>query len=139
MNLPAKPSPTVMLYGGLAVVALVALYFARKTVTGIVTGDNALTRNATNAAGEPVTAYQGVPVVGTLGAGTNYLLGGYPASIGQSLGGWWFDVFGPTYHVNAPVADDSADRFTIVDFGDNPNGVDLTPEEISRLRPRGGA
>lgn len=132
------PKSALYLYGGLAVGALVVLYLAKKTVTGIITGDNALTRNATNAAGEPVTAYQNVPVLGTLGAATNYVLGGYPATVGQSIGGWAFDLFGPQYHVNPPVADDAADRFTIVDFGDNPNGVDLTPEEISRLRPRGG-
>lgn len=59
---------------------------------GLVTGDNAITRNQTNAAGEKVTAYEGAGVLGTLGAAANSVSGGMFATWGQSLGGWFYDA-----------------------------------------------
>lgn len=128
-----------MLYGGLALGAVALLYvtgrFAVKTAAGIVSGDNALTRNATNAAGEPVSAYQGVPVLGTLGAGANYLSGGHLASFGESIGGWAFDTFGPRSDLSlAPsISYPTQGTFNYSDV------VNISDEEIARLRPRGGA
>jgi hypothetical protein len=62
---------------------------------GVLTGNNAVTENATNAAGEATTAYQGAGIVGTVGAATNAASGGVLASIGESIGGTLFDWFGP--------------------------------------------
>lgn len=80
-----------------AVVGLV-YYAGRKVVTeaaGLVTGNNAITQNQTNAGGETVTAYQNAGILGTLGAVANSASGGILASAGESLGGWLFDKFGP--------------------------------------------
>ena len=65
------------------------------TAGGIWTGDNAVTRAATNAAGERVTAYEGAGVLGTVGAATNAASGGVLASIGQWLGGKVYDWTNP--------------------------------------------
>ena len=59
---------------------------------GIVTSNNTLTQNATNSSGEKVTAYQGVPVLGTIGAATNTLSGGYLADFGGWLGRTTYDL-----------------------------------------------
>lgn len=74
-------------------ISLVAEYGA-----GYATGRNAITETATNASGERTTAYQGAGIFGTLGAGVNAILGGVPASVGETLGGWVFDAFGPKGH-----------------------------------------
>lgn len=66
-------------------------YVADATI-GAVTGDNALTRGATNSDGTPQTAYQGVPVVGTLGAAANAASGGYLADFGGWLGRKTYDL-----------------------------------------------
>lgn len=58
---------------------------------GLLTGNNALTEGATNAAGDPVSAYEGAGVLGTLGAGVNAVSGGVYASIGEWLGGRVYD------------------------------------------------
>ena len=62
---------------------------------GLLTGDNALTNSAKDADGNKVTAYQGVPVVGTLGAAANAASGGYLASLGGWLGRSTYDLFNP--------------------------------------------
>lgn len=59
---------------------------------GAITGNNAITRAATNAGGESVTAYQGAGVLGTLGAGANAASGGMFASLGQWVGGKVYDL-----------------------------------------------
>lgn len=59
---------------------------------GIVTSNNALTYNATNSSGDKVSAYTGVPVVGTLGAATNALSGGYLADLGGWIGRKTYDL-----------------------------------------------
>lgn len=61
------------------------------TAAGVLTGNNAITQNATNAAGEKTTSYEGAGVLGTLGASTNAILGGVPASIGEWIGGAIYD------------------------------------------------
>ena len=62
---------------------------------GLLSGNNALTKNATNAAGERVTAYQGAGPVGTIGAAANAASGGVLASIGQWIGQKAADLFLP--------------------------------------------
>lgn len=99
----AKQSPANLAMGA-GVLIVVAYVLARQAVkdvadgaASIVTGDNIITQNQTNAAGETVTAYQGAGVLGTLGAVANSASGGVLASIGEKLGGWTFDLFGPKY------------------------------------------
>lgn len=79
----------------LALAAGAGLWFMSRNVGGLVTGNNSITQTATNAAGQPVTAYQGAGVVGTIGAATNAASGGMLASIGERIGGWVFDAFNP--------------------------------------------
>lgn len=95
---------------GVVLILGVVYYLGKKTIkdtadvaASIVSGDNAVTRNQTNASGEKTDAYVGKGVVGTLGAGANSASGGWFASVGESLGGWAFDLFGPSYNPNAPV------------------------------------
>lgn len=85
----AKQSPvTLAIAGG---VVLVLGYLVVKEVAkagaGLVSGNNAITRNQTNAAGEKVTAYEGAGVLGTVGAATNSASGGVLASVGEWIGG----------------------------------------------------
>ena len=77
-----------------------AINAATDVAAGIVTGDNALTQNATDASGAPVSAYQGAGIVGTVGAATNAASGGTLASIGSWIGITTYDLFHP-----APAAD----------------------------------
>jgi hypothetical protein len=56
---------------------------AAKSAVGIVSGDNALTHG---------TPYENKGVVGTVAAAANRASGGYLQSIGESLGGWVYDV-----------------------------------------------
>lgn len=60
---------------------------------GLLSGNNALTQNATNASGQPTTAYVGQGAVGTLGAATNAVSGGYLASAGEWLGSTAYNLF----------------------------------------------
>lgn len=53
---------------------------------GLLTGDNAITTGART------DAYQGAGIIGTLGAGTDRVLGGVPSRIGETLGGWIYDI-----------------------------------------------
>jgi hypothetical protein len=74
---------------------LVVYYIARKVlpqVGGLVSGNNAITQNQTDASGQPVTAYQGAGVAGTLGAAFNSASGGVLASIGEWIGGKLADL-----------------------------------------------
>lgn len=97
----AKQSPINLAIG--AGVVLFALYYlGRQAIAevanvagGVLTGNNVITQNQHNAAGETVTAYQDAGVLGTLGAAANSTSGGVLASTGEAIGGWLFDVFGP--------------------------------------------
>lgn len=80
---------TVLIVAG-TVAVIVLFYFAKKqaaavvdTAGGILSGNNALTAG---------TAYDGWGFLGTLGAGTNAVLGGAPNAIGEWLGGKAFDL-----------------------------------------------
>jgi hypothetical protein len=59
---------------------------------GLVTGNNVITQSATNSTGDRVTAYEGVPVLGTLGAATNALSFGYLADFGGWIGRKTYDL-----------------------------------------------
>lgn len=71
---------------------------------GILSGDNSLTRGATNAAGQPVTAYAGAGVIGTLGAAANAASGGYLATFGEWLGVKIYDLTSGAPQAADPVA-----------------------------------
>lgn len=84
------------LAGAVVLVLGVVYYLARKTVKevaetagGVISGNNAVTQNQTNASGEKVSAYEGAGVAGTVGAVFNSASGGVLASIGQTIGGWF--------------------------------------------------
>lgn len=83
---------------GIAGVVFVVWYFKKQAkealdaAAGLVTGDNAITKNQTNLSGEKLTDYEGKGVLGTLGAAANSISGGSLASLGQWLGGKTFDV-----------------------------------------------
>lgn len=62
-------------------------------VDGALSGDNTLTRTATNSKGEQTTAYAGAGVLGTLGAAANKISGGTLATFGEWLGGKAADAF----------------------------------------------
>lgn len=101
---------TATKYGTLALVGFVGavvVYYAAKQfagiAAGIATGDNALTRNQTDAEGNSTDAYVNKGVVGTVAAGANSVSGGVFASIGSKLGEWAFEAFGPKVDINAPV------------------------------------
>ena len=63
-----------------------------ETAVGLVSGNNTLTEHATNADGTPQTAYQGVPVLGTMGAAANAVSGGYLSEFGGWLGRKTYDL-----------------------------------------------
>lgn len=63
-----------------------------KGLKNLASGDNALTQNAENAAGEKVTAYEGHGIPGTLGAAANWASGGRFASAGEWMGGNAYDL-----------------------------------------------
>lgn len=94
----SKQNP-LMVAAGAALVLGVVYFLARKTLqdvaevgAGLATGNNAITRNQTNAAGEKVDAYEGAGVVGTAGAAANSVSGGFLATAGQKVGGWLYDI-----------------------------------------------
>lgn len=82
--------------GAVAEAASTAASATVDAAAGIATGNNAVTQNATNAAGEKTTAYQGAGVLGTMGAATNAVLGGAPASLGEWIGGKVFEITHPS-------------------------------------------
>jgi hypothetical protein len=104
MRLPAI-DPKLALIGAGLIVGGYLLWKATQVAKGIVTNDNALTRSATDANGNAVTAYKEttVPVVGTLGAAANAASGGYLASFGEWLGNTTFDVLHPHAFDNNPT------------------------------------
>lgn len=57
------------------------------TITGLATGNNAITQSART------TAYQGAGVLGTLGATFDHLSGGNLSQFGEWLGGKTYDLF----------------------------------------------
>ena len=63
------------------------------TAAGIVTGNNAMTQNQTDADGIKTTAYEGMGVLGTLGAAANSVSGGWFASAGSWIGSSAYDLF----------------------------------------------
>lgn len=139
MNPLAGRSTNELILIGLGALAVVYFggKFALKTAGGLVSGNNVITQNQTNAAGQAVTAYQGAGVFGTLGAAANSASGGYLSSFGETLGGWAFDAFGPRTDLSlAPSLANAAYHDRTFDYTDI---VPLTDIEISRLRPRGGA
>jgi hypothetical protein len=75
---------------GLGVAAFI-LYKVGGTLGGLLSGKNSLTKNATDWNGNPVTAYDSVPVLGTLGAAANAVTGGALASVGEAIGSVAFD------------------------------------------------
>jgi hypothetical protein len=87
-------------------VAILAVYFigrqAVAAVGGAISGNNALTENQTDMAGNRVDAYKGAGIPGTLGAAANTASGGVLATLGEHLGSWAFDIFGPKVDINAP-------------------------------------
>jgi hypothetical protein len=92
----AEKAETAIIVGGLVVVSLVAVYLLKKAagVTGgILSGNNALTNNQTDAQGNTVTAYQNAGVFGTAGAAANTASGGVLASAGEYIGGKLADWF----------------------------------------------
>jgi hypothetical protein len=95
-NLGQVEGAGVLVAAAVAGLALWAVYhYGKKAATGILTGDNALTRNAVDWNGNRETAYQGVPVLGTLGAGANAATGGALASVGDWLGSTFYDATHP--------------------------------------------
>lgn len=81
---------------GAAVILGVVYFIVKKTLgaavdtaAGALTGNNAITKNATNASGERVTAYEGAGILGTLGAATNAVSGGTLASLGEKISSWF--------------------------------------------------
>lgn len=78
-----------------AAVICVGIYLLSKltgVAGGVLSGDNALTQNATDSNGNRVTAYQGAGVLGTAGAAANTVSGGYLATFGTWLGGKAYDL-----------------------------------------------
>lgn len=102
-----KVDQKVLIYGGAALLGVAVVYFAGKQLAdlagGALSGDNALTRSQTDADGNATDAYVGKGAVGTAGAIVNTATGGFAATLGQKLGGWAFDLFGPKVDINAPV------------------------------------
>lgn len=99
-------TPETVLIGAGVLVGGFLLYKAAQAVpaaaaavvdvaSGIVTGNNAVTQNQTNAAGEQTTAYQGGGILGTMGAAANSASGGWLATAGENLGGWIYDTTHP--------------------------------------------
>ena len=85
----------IIALAGVATLGLVGVWLFKGPGAGLLSGDNALTRSATNADGERVTAYEGAGPLGTLGAAANAASGGYLSSFGQWLGGKAADLFQP--------------------------------------------
>lgn len=85
---------------------------------GLLTGNNAITQNQTDASGNPVTAYQGAGVAGTLGAAANSVSGGTLASFGDWIGGKVYDLFNSS---TTPAASSSGQTSTANSSGTTPS------------------
>jgi hypothetical protein len=87
-------------YAVIGIVGVLVLFYVLKKILpvagGLVTGNNVITANQTDASGQPVDAYQGAGVLGTLGAATNSASGGILASIGEWIGGKAADLTLPS-------------------------------------------
>lgn len=102
MNIDKALDNPLKLALGAALIIGVVYYLGRKTIknvasaaSGIISGNNVVTQNQTNASGEKVTAYEGKGVLGTIGATANTVSGGALASLGQKIGSGLFSIFGP--------------------------------------------
>lgn len=115
--------------GIIAVTGIVVLYMGYKAVkgaasaavnagAGLLTGDNAITQNQTDASGNPVTAYEGAGVAGTLGAAANSVSGGTLASLGDWIGGKVYDLFNGS---STPAASSSGQTSTANASGTTPS------------------
>ena len=117
----ALDKQTVYIAAGVLGVALVAAYLLKKTAAGMLTGNNALTQNAKDANGNPVTAYQNAGVLGTVGAATNAASGGVLASAGQWIGEKLFNAThsdpaaAPSTSATVPVAYQIPKDFGVID------------------------
>lgn len=65
-----------------------------ETTTGLWTGNNAITENART------DAYKNMGPIGTIGAATDRVTGGYLSQFGEWLGGKAADIFQPSYNPN---------------------------------------
>lgn len=89
LNTEAAKWATIVAVGAAAVwligrkTATEATEAAAEVVTGIVTGDNALTKD---------TPYEGAGILGTLGSAFNKASGGIFQRWGEALGGWTYDL-----------------------------------------------
>lgn len=99
-NLTKNPYTGLVIAG--AVAALVVYYIIKNSAgavasaaSGVLSGNNALTQG---------TDYQGAGVLGTLGAATDKVGGGIFSSIGESIGGGLYSLFGTDYNPNAPAS-----------------------------------
>jgi hypothetical protein len=105
----SKQNP-LMLAGGVVLIIGVLYYLTSKTIkdvasgaAGVLSGNNAITQNQTNASGQKVTAYEDAGVLGTLGAAFNSLSGGTLSTIGQNthnsftdaVDGWVYSLLNP--------------------------------------------
>lgn len=76
----------LMLGGAVLVGGVFLASKAQKTVAGIVTGDNAITKG---------TVYEGHGILGTMGSVANEASGGFFEEVGGKIGETLFDWFGP--------------------------------------------
>lgn len=120
-----SPGGKLVILGGLAFAAywivkqsLSGIKDAAAAGQGLLTGNNAITANATDAAGDPVGAYTGAGVLGTLGAETNAISGGWLASFGEDIGGFFADVLHP-YDPN-PASAASEQSYSIQSSSNRP-------------------
>lgn len=107
----------------LGVGVLLAGYLAYKFFgigSDLVSGNNSLTRKATDAAGKPVTAYVDKGPLGTLGGAFNAASGGWLASAGNWIGGKLADVTNPTPPVNDIEASKARYRNGGINTGTDP-------------------
>lgn len=103
---PDFSNPVHLAVAGVVIVGAL-FYLSKKLVSaatdvavGAVTGDNAITQNQTDAAGNKTNAYVGGGIPGTLGAVANTASGGFLASFGETIGEWTFNHFGPKVDIN---------------------------------------
>lgn len=94
----SKNNPLALALGVVAIIAAV-YYFGGKTIKavadvagGAVSGNNLVTQNQTTWDGQKETAYEGKGVLGTVGAAANSASGGALASVGEAVGGWWYNL-----------------------------------------------